>query len=380
MNTNHQARQGDEIDLVEIFCILWNKKWRVCFFTALCCFIGSVYVLVSDTKWTSTAELAPARLSQMGYYSDFQNQVSPQGGDEVQKMADMQQIALAISLAFNREIEIPDPEQQAAESFFDILVESLVSRDVRRAFIEQSEIYQSLLGGKNSKRGLVEKRKLNDLLNDIKVVLPDKKDKKITQSISISLSGSDPEFARKALEEYVNYAERDALVNVRKNFEAIVKRKIAKYKWSLKDIESKIDIAKKIQIENIDQALKIANKAGVHSIQPVVSEPSLSDPFLFLMGTKYLISMREVISSSDGAYPDLYYEIQRKKQAVEKQYGEIASMDTIPLYRYVISPSAPLIKDSPKKLIIFVCALLGFILGVFIVLIQNALNNRRFYK
>ena len=72
-------------------------------------------------------------------------------------------------------------------------------------------------------------------------------------------------------------------------------------------------------------------------------------------------------------FPGSYY--QTKKNLLDIQNLNIIP-DTIHVYRYVMKPNLPIYRDSPKKAITLILAvLLGGIIGSAVVLGRNALRN-----
>ncbi|MNZ53166.1 Chain length determinant protein [compost metagenome] len=94
---------------------------------------------------------------------------------------------------------------------------------------------------------------------------------------------------------------------------------------------------------------------------------------MFLLGSEALGSMIENESTRPLVFNDNYY--QTKQNLLDIQNLNV-DPSTIHVYRYVMKPDLPLHRDSPKKSITLILAvLLGGIIGAGAVLGRNALRN-----
>lgn len=61
-------QSSDEIDLIEIFRILWNKKIWIILTTFLTTLLAGVYAFTAKEQWTSKATVIAPKLTELGEY------------------------------------------------------------------------------------------------------------------------------------------------------------------------------------------------------------------------------------------------------------------------------------------------------------------------
>ncbi|MNC38509.1 Chain length determinant protein [compost metagenome] len=94
---------------------------------------------------------------------------------------------------------------------------------------------------------------------------------------------------------------------------------------------------------------------------------------MFLLGTEALQSMIARESSRPLTFSESYYQNKQKLLDIEKLKIDPA---TIHAYRYVMKPDLPVYRDSPKRsLVLILAVLLGGIIGSGVVLGRSALRN-----
>ncbi len=94
---------------------------------------------------------------------------------------------------------------------------------------------------------------------------------------------------------------------------------------------------------------------------------------MFLLGSEALKSMIDNEASRPLVFSGTYYQTKQNLLDIEKLN---VKPDTIHVYRYVMKPDLPIRRDSPKKAIALILAvLLGAIIGSGVVLGRNALRN-----
>src|SRR5690606_14844260 len=117
---------------------------------------------------------------------------------------------------------------------------------------------------------------------------------------------------------------------------------------------------------------KFADAAKVSTPQ-VQQTQDVTQETMFLLGSEALKSMIENESSRPLVLSPAYYQTKQNLLDIEKLKVDPA---TIHVYRYVMKPDLPIRRDSPKKAIVLILAvLLGGIIGSGVVLGRNALRN-----
>lgn len=70
MKHKQESERSDEIDLIELFLLLWKKKITIITITFICVAMATVYSFTAKEQWTSKAEvIAPNVVSLESYLS-----------------------------------------------------------------------------------------------------------------------------------------------------------------------------------------------------------------------------------------------------------------------------------------------------------------------
>ncbi len=129
---------------------------------------------------------------------------------------------------------------------------------------------------------------------------------------------------------------------------------------------------KDLRIKQISEAYKNAEAANISTPQ-LQQTQDVTQETMFLLGTVALKSMIDNEASRPLVFSGAYY--QTKQNLLDIQNLNV-NPDTIHVYRYVMKPNLPIRRDSPKKAITLILAvLLGGIIGSAVVLGRNALRN-----
>lgn len=118
--------------------------------------------------------------------------------------------------------------------------------------------------------------------------------------------------------------------------------------------------------------MQYANQAQVAKPQVQQTEDVTQDT-LFLLGSEALESMIKHEATRPLVFSPNYY--QTRQNLLDIDNLDVDKLD-IHAYRYVMKPTLPIRRDSPKKAITLILAvLLGGMVGAGIVLGRNALRN-----
>ena len=102
---------------------------------------------------------------------------------------------------------------------------------------------------------------------------------------------------------------------------------------------------KDLRIKQIQEALRYAEQAGV--IKPQIQQTQdVTQDSMFLLGSDALKSMIEHESTRPLILSDNYFQTKQKLLDIENLKFEGAELHA---YRYVMKPTLPIRRDSPKK-------------------------------
>lgn len=317
-NNNLVERSNDpeQIDFIELILQLWRGKWIVGAVVALFIALAIGYLMVVKEQWTSTAIIAQPDAAQIATYSSAQGILYGNAAPSV-----METQLRAIS-RFN--------------SSFSALAEALENQEVpEKLTIEPAVKGQSL-------------------------------------PLYVTYSGESAEAAQKQLAQYIQQVDEQTAKELTVDLKDNIKQQISTLKDSLENQEKVSQEQKDLRIKQITEALKNAEAAKITTPQ-IQQTQDVTQETMFLLGSEALKSMIDNEASRPLVFSGAYY--QTKQNLLDIQNLNV-NPDSIHVYRYVMKPNLPVRRDSPKKAITLILAvLLGGIIGSAVVLGRNALRN-----
>ncbi|MCZ3381158.1 LPS O-antigen chain length determinant protein WzzB [Kosakonia sp. SOY2] len=313
-----QSNDSELIDLLEVLAQLWRGKWIVALFILVAVIVAGVYLSIAKEKWTSIAVISAPDAGQIAGYS---NAMSILSNDERYDIAGIQQRVIG---RFN--------------SAFTALSETLSNQDEPEKLTIDTAVQGQPL------------------------------------PLKVTYQGSTAEDAQKKLAQYIEQIDQQIAKELIDDLQTSVKSRTRDLVESLSTQEKVAQEQKDLRIKQIAQALSVAKEAEVHSPQVRQTE-NVSQDTLFLLGSAALESMIKNESSRPLVFPDDYYKIRKNLLNIQTI---VVKPQNIHAYRYVMKPTLPIHRDSPRKVITLVVAiLLGGILGSGFVLMRNAFRERQ---
>ncbi|HDS5136578.1 TPA: LPS O-antigen chain length determinant protein WzzB, partial [Enterobacter hormaechei subsp. oharae] len=190
--------------------------------------------------------------------------------------------------------------------------------------------------------------------------------------LTVSYQGESAEAAQKQLAQYIQQIDEQTAKELALDLRDNLKQQIITLNDSLKNEEKVVQEQKDLRIKQISEALKNAEAAKISTPQ-LQQTQDVTQETMFLLGTVALKSMVDNEASRPLVFSGSYY--QTKKNLLDIQNLNV-NPDTIHVYRYVMKPDLPFRRDSPKKAVTLILAiLLGGVIGSAVVLGRNALRN-----
>ncbi len=318
--------QGDnkELDLIDIILQLWNGKWVIVGTALIIVILSFVYLSLATEKWTSKAIVTLPSAGQVANYAATLSTLYAQSPQDKPSILDLQ----------NQMFTRFSASMSALSSSLSNLEKPLTLR------IDQ----------------------VNKGSND---------------SLSISFVSDNANNARNQLAKYI-YSVNEHVVD---DYGADLKKNLsvkAKELSNVLDSYKQIAINKKQhRIDVINQALKIARQSGLTKSQLSQAE-FLSDDTLYLLGSDALNAMIGNESTKPLDYDEDYYNAERALLAVT--HVQIQT-DNLQSFRYISEADLPIRRDSPKKTMTVLFALiLGMVLGSSIVIGRNIIISYKLSK
>lgn len=318
-NNNSQvirSNDPEQIDLLDLVLQLWRGKWMIATFVVVFIALAVGYLTFAKEKWTSSAIIAQPDVAQIATYSNALNILY---GSAAPSMLDVQTRAIG---RFN--------------SSFSALAQALENQDEpEKLTIEPAVKGESL-------------------------------------PLSVSYTSTSAEAAQKQLAQYIQQVDEQTSKELTVDLQNSIKEQIKTLNDSLVNQEKVAQEQKDLRIKQITEALKNAEAAKISSPQ-IQQTQDVTQETMFLLGSVGLKSMIENEASRPLVFSAAYY--QTRQNLLDIQNLNVKP-DTIHVYRYVMKPDLPVRRDSPKKAIVLILAvLLGGMIGSGVVLARNALHN-----
>ena len=315
-NMSGRSHDPEQIDLIDLLVQLWRGKVTIVIAIVIALVLAVGYLAVAKEKWTSTAIITQPDVGQIATYNNALNVLY---GASAPKVTELQtNVVGRFSTSFSALAETLDNQEEP-----------------QKLSIEQSVKGQPL-------------------------------------PLAVSYVGASPEDAQRQLAEYIQQTDEKVAKELELDLVDNIKMQKTTLQDSLKTQEVVAQEQKDLRIKQIQEALRYAEQAGVTKPQ-IQQTQDVTQDSMFLLGSDALKSMIEHESTRPLILSDNYFQTKQKLLDIESLKLEGAELHA---YRYVMKPTLPIRRDSPKKAITLVLAvLLGGMVGAGVVLGRNALRG-----
>ncbi|WP_253383929.1 LPS O-antigen chain length determinant protein WzzB [unidentified bacterial endosymbiont] len=315
-NLVNRSNDPEQIDLIDLVIQLWRSKWTICLFVFFAILLAGSYLFVVKEKWTSTAVITQPDAAQVASYSNALNIVY---GNAAPSMSDVQ------------------------------------TRTINRFYSAFSALSQTLENQQEPEKLTIEQSVKGQAL-----------------PLTVSYVSTTAEGAQKQLAQYIQQVDEQTAKELSVDLKDNIKLQIATLNDSLENQEKVAQEQKDLRIKQIIEALKNAEAAKITSPQ-LQQTQDVTQETMFLLGSEALNSMIQNEASRPLVFSSAYY--QTKQNLLDIQNLRV-NPETIHVYRYVMKPDLPIKRDSPKRAITMILAvLLGGIVGCVFVIGRNALRS-----
>ena len=315
-NMSGNSHDPEQIDLIDLLVQLWRGKVTIVIAIVIAIVLAVGYLAVAKEKWTSTAIITQPDVGQIATYNNALNVLY---GASAPKVTELQANVIGrFSTSFSALAETLDNQEKP----------------------EKLSIEQSVKGQP----------------------LP----------LAVAYVAGSPEEAQRQLAEYIQQTDEKVAKELELDLVDNIKLQTTTLQDSLKTQEVVAQEQKDLRIKQIQEALRYAEQAGV--IKPQIQQTQdVTQDSMFLLGSDALKSMIEHESTRPLILSDNYFQTKQKLLDIESLKLDGAELHA---YRYVMKPTLPVRRDSPKKAITLVLAvLLGGMIGAGVVLGRNALRG-----
>lgn len=348
------SQAEDEIDLFELFAVLWKKKLVIAAFTLLAAAVAAFYAFTTSEQWTSVAYVSTPRTEQIKAYLE-------------------QRRALA-RVDNNKAV---DPALLAKDLFANF-VDLVSAQHTKLEFLRGAQYYKELTAHTDAESA---QQALIRLASKSLLVKPPGKDQ-ISPYYTISFTADAAKSAQQVLRAYITSVNEKTFERIDSEFRDRLNAGISSRQADLADIEFKLKSNRENRIATLQTALLTANRAGLkdYIIGRNIAGNTVIElrdtNHLFMLGEKYLTAELATAKDSPLIFPPNYYDIKRELDLLKPLLkSQIAAPYS---YSFQLAPTLPTTRDKPKRgLIIVLGALLGGMAGFGWVLIAEATKKHR---
>lgn len=369
---SQKVNETDEVDLIELIKTLWKKKLWIILSAFVFTIIAAGYTFTAKEQWTSTAIVAAPRSTDLGSLLPVRAEYARIVGDSEFSTGKL------------------------SNSLYEQFKHFLLSSDLKREFLSQSTLVKDYTKEMTDEQrdNYIETAISNYLV--VHEVDPKKKDLTELDKIGLKLtfSAETPKLAKSVLIDYINFVNKYVLNQTNKEFKLGFNLRLDALKFTKLQIEESLTEAKKVQVENLTNALNIAKKAGITDFSKAntnslsvpeymlgegrlnISDSKLADgTYLFMLGEKYLQAQLDIAKNTEIVYPVNYYSTERQLAKLTELEPRLDNIGEVKSYYYLSSPDYPIVRDKPNKLMILSIAFcLGIFLSSIVILFRHYFN------
>lgn len=317
---NLARSENDEFDLVDFIVLLWQGKYKIISSIIIICLLSFIYLIFAKEKWTSETVLTRPTAGQIAGFNSTLNVINT---SSQQDRVTIQQLQLQI---------------------FDRFASSIYALSDTLNNLENPELLK-----------VSQYRNGQD------------------DPLIIKYTADSAKKAQEKLQHYVNSVNSDITDDYINDLKRTLNVKKSELENTIKVYTDVAQERKKHRLAVINNALLVAKQSKLKETQLSQAE-YLSDDTLYLLGTDGLTAMLENENSKPIVYDDSFYSAQ---QALLSLNSLALKLDGFNSYRYVMKPTLPYKRESPRNVLILAIAiLLGGVIGTVYIIAENVYKRR----
>lgn len=314
--SNDYSDSSESIDLIDFFLQLWKGKVTIFAFAVVAVILAVIYLFVAKEKWTSEAIIT---LPDSGQIANYNNSMNVLYGTSAPTIVDVQ------------------------ERFFGRLNSAL------------SALSEQLDNQEKPEKLIIEESVKGQPV-----------------PLKISYVATSAGEAQKTLTNYIQQVNKRIVTELDDDLQTSINSKVEDLKVDLATKEKIAQEKKDKRLEILNQALLVAQQSNIKNTLVQQAE-TLSEDTLFVLGSDALSATIKNEATRPLPLDESYFSARQTLLAINALKSK---PDTTYAFRYVMKPSLPIRRDSPKKgLILVLGAVVGLILGSGVVLGRNVLRN-----
>ncbi|OYQ74953.1 LPS O-antigen chain length determinant protein WzzB [Wohlfahrtiimonas chitiniclastica] len=332
---NLPEQNNDEIDLFELVATLWRGKWLIVGVTFVCTVVAIIFAFII---------IKPVYQTEVTISTPLTYQID----------------ALNSGLVISSE---PSLKPINSTEVYNMFLQNLRSTNIQRDFF--THIYLP----KQTDAIKVQNTQANFEAFQKNITI--KQTDKERNIYSVTFNAIDPELSYDALIEYFKLTNQHAISQILKNRQAELNTVILQTKDTLKTLENELTEQFNNEIARLNVAYQIAKDLKLETTMERPIEAYMQGTIALEKTLKYLEAQKKNFSNN-ARYRDM------KANLEFYQDAKLPNASEVQLYHIDASPVLPEKPIKPNKTLITIIGfLLGGMLGCMIVLIRQAVRNRK---
>lgn len=326
LKTNVSSTEQQPLDILEVFLQLWRGKITIIITIFVTLIIATSYIFFAKEKWVSVAIITQPDAGQISGYTHALNIIY---GDSAPKILDTQESLI-----------------ERFSSAFSALSETLGNLDEpEKLTIEAAVKNQNL-------------------------------------PLKVTYTGQTALIAQKTLAQYIQQVDETVGKELSVDLNTTIQARKVELEQSLASQEKVVREQKDLRMAQIIQALTVAENANIKTPN-VQQADQVSQDTMFMLGSDALSSMIKNESSRPLPFSDNYYRLRQSlfdvtnlvDNGIQSQGLKSSNLHS---YRYVMKPSQPIRRESPKRVLTIILAIIfGGVIGSGIVLGRNMIQDSK---
>ena len=257
---------------------------------------------------------------------------------------------------------IPSTDQSSIfDGAYNEFVMQLASYDTRRDFWLADPYYIQRKTGDDRGDALL----LDQLINAIQFT---PRDEKKVLNDSIKLTAETAADANQLLRQYIDFASERAALHLYEEIQGAWAARTQSMNAQVKRQEAVATAIYNRELNNTQQALKIAQQQNIDHSMTDAAPNRLPDPDMFLLGTPMLQARLKLLQASGPGF-DIDYD-QNKAMLATLNAGPVLN-EKFQTYRYLRTPEEPVKRDSPRRVFLMIMwGVVGGLIGAGVALVR----------
>lgn len=344
------SKPNVDITFYELLEMLWKGKIILICSVMFFLFLAFNYIKYSPQLWTSSAvitkpsykEIIPLKMEVSTLYNVITN------NDEINELNKL----------------------LSRDNVFDMYISSFSSFDNKKKFIENSQDFKKL---KESNRNIYINKWVNKIT--IKPVLENGEN---TKKVIIEFQAGTAEKSNQYLVEYISLINNILKNNIKDDLMSFVNKNKGLLESKISTLNDQAIIKKKVLEKKNYYALEIAQNSQIEKPLENMGSKQL---FSIDLGAKALYEKGEILKKiKDYSIFDSDISLYEAKLKAINTI-KINTTEKVGFFTYLKSPEIPIKKDKPRTIFILILSILiGFAIGVLLVMIKNRTSFTRILK